>query len=330
MSPLSTAPLTFYPAYCFCASPTFNTWARVTATEVHSLQQHKGFEGQKIYFHLNHPIRWIRLVGVIVAFDAYPTRWILTIDDSSGETLELMCPRAAGNPTNTATVAVDENNGAKVPPDNLRADRDNHTVGTTATGLSLNLADVDIGSIVKVKGGITEFRGVKQMALEKLSILRTTNDEAAAWSERSHFHATILSHPWLVSREEQNRLLEEAKGSRCRDDDRLRRRQERARKLKANGEVSSMSRVEGRIQAQTATDVAAEAGRNGGSRKEKQQRSVGDKENRAQAQRPGGNGVWAHEEAQMRRDAAARRKHRRAKGAQRAAHGVAIATDVRR
>ena len=81
-----------------------------------------------------------------------------------------MCPRAAttGNPTNTAPAAVDENNGAKVPSDNLRIDDENHTVGTTSTGLTINLAGVDIGSIVKAKGGITEFRGVKQMTLEKL------------------------------------------------------------------------------------------------------------------------------------------------------------------
>lgn len=39
------APLTFYPAYCFPVSPTFNTWAKVTATEVHALQEHEGFEG---------------------------------------------------------------------------------------------------------------------------------------------------------------------------------------------------------------------------------------------------------------------------------------------
>ncbi len=45
MPKLSPAPLTFYPAYCFPVSPTFNTWAKVTATEVHTLQEHQGFEG---------------------------------------------------------------------------------------------------------------------------------------------------------------------------------------------------------------------------------------------------------------------------------------------
>ena len=100
--------------------------------------------------------------------------------------------------------------------------------------------------------------------------------------------------------------------------------------MKANGEMSCMSRVDGRIQAKTAKDVAPEAGRDAGVRKEKQQRSVGNKENHAQAQKPGGSGVWTHGEEEMRRDAAARRKRRRAKGARRDPPEVAIATDVRR
>ncbi|KAK4691823.1 hypothetical protein P7C71_g5261, partial [Lecanoromycetidae sp. Uapishka_2] len=85
---LSTT-LTFYPAYCFSLSPTYNTWARLTAADVHALHERPGFEGQKLYFHLNHPIKWVRLVGVIVAFEILPTLWIMILDDSSGATIEL-------------------------------------------------------------------------------------------------------------------------------------------------------------------------------------------------------------------------------------------------
>lgn len=37
--------LTFYPAYCFALSPTFNTWARLAAADVHALKERAGFEG---------------------------------------------------------------------------------------------------------------------------------------------------------------------------------------------------------------------------------------------------------------------------------------------
>lgn len=46
------APLTFYPAYCFSLSPTHNTWARLTAADVHALRERTGFEGTSRYLHL--------------------------------------------------------------------------------------------------------------------------------------------------------------------------------------------------------------------------------------------------------------------------------------
>ena len=41
-------PLTFYPAYCFSLSPTHNTWARLTAAQVHALRGRTGFEGTHV------------------------------------------------------------------------------------------------------------------------------------------------------------------------------------------------------------------------------------------------------------------------------------------
>lgn len=82
-----------------------------------------------------------------------------------------MCPRliTTDNPTTIGTVAVAEDNGLKFLSRNLRTDTKSNTLGITATGLSIDLAGVDVGSIVKVKGGIGEFRGVRQMNLEKIS-----------------------------------------------------------------------------------------------------------------------------------------------------------------
>ena len=45
----ASAPLTFYPAYCFSLSPTHSTWARLTAAQVHTLREQKGFEGNIQY-----------------------------------------------------------------------------------------------------------------------------------------------------------------------------------------------------------------------------------------------------------------------------------------
>lgn len=37
-----------YPASCFDASPTYNTWVKITAADLHVLRQEKGFEGERL------------------------------------------------------------------------------------------------------------------------------------------------------------------------------------------------------------------------------------------------------------------------------------------
>ena len=158
-------PPTFYPAYCFTLSPTHNTWAKMAAADVHALQERAGFEGQGIYFYLNYPIRWVRLVGVIVAVDVYPTKWIAVLDDGSGRTVEVVCgrpPAPQGSGGREGVVGDAVVLGGK---DGVREDP---RVGTTATGRTIDLAGVDVGTVVKVKGGVGTFRGEKQLALERL------------------------------------------------------------------------------------------------------------------------------------------------------------------
>ena len=194
------APLKFYPAYCFPLSPTHNTWARLTASQVHALRERTGFEGtysvhqvkiicfratqqipqplidhayrrvadmrfppppssgQNLFFHLNHPIKWIRLVGVIVALDLYPTRWIALLDDSSGATIEITCGRSTPAPTTSL---------ANDTPTHLSGFEASGK-GVTATGRAVDLSGVDIGTVVKVKGGVGSFREVRQMLLERI------------------------------------------------------------------------------------------------------------------------------------------------------------------
>ena len=50
--------------------------------------------GQNIYFYLNHPIRFVRIVGVVVAIDDINLKYsALTLDDGSGATVELKIVR---------------------------------------------------------------------------------------------------------------------------------------------------------------------------------------------------------------------------------------------
>lgn len=180
--------LVYYPHYCFQYSATYNTWVRLTAAVVHALEARRGFEGmiwirrmmshiiltevqnnnlkgQNTYFHLNHPIRWIRLVGVIVAFDAYPNRVQMTLDDSSGLTIEIFCRKETSTAPVTDTT-VDRHGAIKLH--DLCQQETNGHVCTTNEGYKVNLQGIDVGSVVKVKGGISEFRGGKQLTLERI------------------------------------------------------------------------------------------------------------------------------------------------------------------
>ncbi|KAL9132358.1 MAG: hypothetical protein Q9175_006471 [Cornicularia normoerica] len=226
-------PLTFYPAYCFSLSPTHNTWARLTASDVHALRERTGFEGQNLYFHLNHPIKWIRLVGVIVALDILPTRWIALLDDSSGATIEITCARPAPKPTtrDASTTSLPED-------PRLLSRLDASCKGVTATGRDVDLSGVDVGTVVKVKGGVGSFREMRQMLLERISTIRTTNEETAAWAENTAFRREILSTPWVVSEKDEKRAKRKAEGL-----DREKRAREEREKRKRREEEKGAKRA---------------------------------------------------------------------------------------
>ncbi|MCJ1225882.1 hypothetical protein MMC12_002531 [Toensbergia leucococca] len=215
----------YHPASLFPLSPTYNTWAKLTAATLHSLHSLPGFEGQKTYFHLNHPIKWASLTGLIVAVDAYPTRWIIVLDDSSGATIEVTC--------------------AREKPDAVPATKDGKELasekmmGVTATGRTIDMSGIEVGAVVKVKGGIGQWREEKQVELERISafppplpfhttpiptkkstpeqfpqtlnfckdLIPTTYEETLCWAATTAFHTTVLSKPWILTPEQQKRQL---------------------------------------------------------------------------------------------------------------------------
>ncbi|KAF2841853.1 hypothetical protein M501DRAFT_1013239 [Patellaria atrata CBS 101060] len=186
-----------YPAYCFNASPTYNTWVKVTAADVHGLRVESGFEGQNIYFHLNHPIRYVRLVGPIVAIQEIASKWIvLTLDDGSGATIEVQVARLSDD---DGANFIDFNSNTTVQ--NL-----NVTRNFGLTKITIDSCLVDIGSVVKVKCTISEFRRVKRLDLKRVTLLNTTDEEATAWSELVNFRKNVLSKPWMLSTPELKKI----------------------------------------------------------------------------------------------------------------------------
>ena len=91
-----------------------------------------------------------------------------------------------------------------------------------------DLTDVDVGSVVKVKGTVGDWRGTRQILLERIGVVKDTNEEVQCWEQNTKFLADILSKPWYVSPREQKRLLKEAEGVKEKDrgsDEKRRQRQ---------------------------------------------------------------------------------------------------------
>jgi Skp family chaperone for outer membrane proteins len=149
-----------------------------------------------LYFHLNHPIRYVRLVGVVVAIDDINLKYtVVTIDDGSGATIELKIvriPPAERNPVDTSSLTSLDNVKVisrpgvfEVVVDNLR---------------------LDIGTVVKAKGTISEFRGIKQLNLKRIWVVSTTDEEAQSWAETAAFKQEVLSKPWHLTSAEHRQI----------------------------------------------------------------------------------------------------------------------------
>ena len=82
----------------------------------------------------------------------------MVLDDGSGMTVEVVCGKVGGQTSTNGATALAE---ARCPGAGTQ-------IGTTATGRSIDLKGVDVGSVVKVKGGVGTFRGEKQLVLERL------------------------------------------------------------------------------------------------------------------------------------------------------------------
>ncbi|KAH6605651.1 hypothetical protein Trco_004804 [Trichoderma cornu-damae] len=170
---------TLYPRYCFHLSPTANAWCLLRVAEIHALDQHPGFEGENFFFYKNLPIKWVRVVGVVVAIEQYVNRRLYTIDDGSGRNiLALVMPPAPAKPKNGSTAG-------EQPTETDPQDADPY-------------ADVDVGVVVDVKGGVSAFRSERQISVEKMVVVKGTAQEVVLWEKRTKFRREVLDAPWLL------------------------------------------------------------------------------------------------------------------------------------
>lgn len=96
---------------------------------------------------------------------------------------------------------------------------------------------LDIGTVVKVKCTISEWRQTKQLELKRIHIVRSTADEVKAWQEVVRWKRDVLGKPWVLSKKQ---LLDlEAAEAEIR---RQRRSEERAEEERQRQKVAKKAR----------------------------------------------------------------------------------------
>ncbi|KAF4635849.1 hypothetical protein G7Y89_g2242 [Cudoniella acicularis] len=166
------------------------------------------YSGRPLYHYGNHPIKWVRMTGVIVAMDEFTGRKVYTLDDSSGMCIECTCPLPLpSNPTLLVTITPNqESSKTKYGESN----QDESKAGPSVTNPNVPWDEVDVGVVVKIKGGISDFRDQKQVEIIKLEVLRSTDQEVKCWNEVLAFRNEVLNVPWVVSAEQEEKCRRRA------------------------------------------------------------------------------------------------------------------------
>lgn len=149
--------------------------------------------GQDVYLHLNHPIKWVRISGVVVAVDEWERRRVYTIDDGSGATIQCVVHMAPGAPPGAVRATTAKPDKAADEP----------------RPLAVIDAPIDVGHVLDIKGSVTTFRDARNVRAEKIAHLRSTEQEVLFWEKVARLRREVLSKPWVLDRREVKRCRRE-------------------------------------------------------------------------------------------------------------------------
>jgi hypothetical protein len=144
--------------------------------------------------------------------DEFSARRVFTIDDSSGMCIECTCP-APPPPSMAIPAHLDQGAGVE----SIRSTTQNRkpAPGNQASTPSVESPlvpweEMDVGVVVKIKGKPNTFRDVKQVDIIKVEVMRSTEQEVRCWNEVVKFRKEVLTVPWVVSQEAEDKFRRRA------------------------------------------------------------------------------------------------------------------------
>jgi hypothetical protein len=148
---------------------------------------------------------------IISIEDMFGKYVLLTLDDGSGATIVIKITRLPLEIVKSIDC-----------PANTTVDNLNIISELGRFDVVVDNTILDIGTVVKVKCTIGEFRQVKQLDLQRIKVVRTTEEEVEWWDEVVHWKRDVLGTPWVLSKQEMDKLYaaEAEKRQQRRDEDR--------------------------------------------------------------------------------------------------------------
>lgn len=144
----------------------------ICLTLTNALPAHPG-----VHFYGNLPVRWVRIVGVIVGIDDFPEKRVYTIDDSSGLNVQCVLPLDARQESTSKVLAP----GPLIPSE---------------------YSELDVGHVVDLRGPIVPYRRQRAINIRRMKRVPTTQHELLLWERRLKFKTEVIDVPWALSDEE--------------------------------------------------------------------------------------------------------------------------------
>ncbi|KAL4879128.1 hypothetical protein BJY04DRAFT_102678 [Aspergillus karnatakaensis] len=192
--------LQIYPAFCFRASPTNFAWVKMGITDIHRLEKRSEFGDQGLFFYKNHPIRFVSVLGLIISRIDVPRRTIISLDDSTGATIDVVILKKEDSAAAAPAKAPAANNDSQ----GTKHDKETHQSATTSTPISI--APLIPGKMVQIKGTLSTFRSTIQIQLERFFSVLDTNAEMRFVEARDRLFVEVLSIPWHLDDGEIQKL----------------------------------------------------------------------------------------------------------------------------
>lgn len=130
-----------------------------------------------VHFYGNLPVRWVRIVGVIVGIDDFQEKRVYTVDDSSGLNIQCVLPLEAHQEFTSKDLAP----GPPIPAE---------------------YSEYDVGHVVDLRGPVVPYRCQKAIKIRRMKRVATTQHELLLWERRLKFKTEVLDVPWVLSDEE--------------------------------------------------------------------------------------------------------------------------------